>query len=274
MKNYQQLIKSTEAGYERSLVVFSSLAGFHFMRFSMEATLPTTDRAGQTTGAVTSANNSNNQDGKTYRLIPLMKVAQQRRAMDGAERRMLRLETELVECRAIIRRKYTDVLDKNEEVVGHNRLSSEQVFGFRLKRTQIEKELALAKRDYFRTRKSYRSSVTNNFQVERKAVKLILEESRLRRESQKLLRDTVEILEQHGNNGGAKEMEVLTSLALKGDIKAFRSAFDQTVARFDPSHFKMISGVSNVKTEIIHGVMELLAEEATKKDVSPDESVR
>jgi hypothetical protein len=212
------------------------------------------------TSAPANGGPSNHQDGKASRLVQPMKIAQLKRAMDGAEQRMLRLETELVECRAIIRRKYTDVLDDKEEIVGRNQLSPEQVFGFKLKRTQTEKELALAKRDYFRNRKAYRHAVTNNFQVERKAVKLIHDENRIMRESKKLLRVTSEIIKKHGSNGGAKEMSVLISLALEGDVKAFRSAFDETMEQFDPSHYTLISGVNNVKTEIIHGVMEELAE--------------
>jgi hypothetical protein len=202
---------------------------------------------------------SKNQDGKTFRLFSATKIAKLKRAMDGAERRMLRLETELVECRAIIRRKYTDVLDEKDEVVGRNLLSSEQVFGFKLKRTQIEKDLALAKRDFFTGRKTYRSAVTNNFQVERKTVKLIREENKIMRESKKFTRLTIEILKKRGSNGGSKEFKTLTDLAVAGDVKAFRNGFEVTMEQFDSSHHTLISGVCSVKTEIIHGVMEELA---------------
>ena len=91
---------------------------------------------------------------------------------------------------------------------------------------------------------------------------MILEENRLVRESKKLLKETKEIFRDHGSNGGAKELSVLTSLALGGDVKGFRTAFDEMLEKFDLSHYTLISGVCNVKTEIIHGVMDELAEAA------------
>ena len=58
------------------------------------------------TNGKTVQNGTNGQD--TVRRISARKVAQLKWAMDGAERRMLRLRTELLECRAIIRRKYVE----------------------------------------------------------------------------------------------------------------------------------------------------------------------
>jgi hypothetical protein len=226
-------------------------------------------------GAPANGGKTNNQDEKSYRLIPATTVAELKRTMDGAETRKLRLKAERDACRAIISRKYADKFDdKKKNVIGQIKLNPAQLYGLKLKRMQLEKDLATAKGDFYRAQKAYRSAVSKNMQVERKTVKLIRTDNRLRRESKKLLKKTGEILEQHGSNGGANEMDVLTSLALEGDVKGFRLAFDEAVARFDLSHFTLISGVSDVKTEIIHGMMDQLAEDATKNQVNLTEAVQ
>lgn len=201
---------------------------------------------------------------ETLRRVPAKTIGLLKRQMDGAEKRMIRLQAELSETRAKIRRKYTDVFDANENIIGRNMLSSEGVYGYRLKRTQIEKELAVVKGEFFQLRKAYRSAVSHNFKIERKTVKLIRKENKIRRESAKSLKLVKETLKTHGKNGGAKDLQLLTSLALEDDVKGFRAAFDESVGRFEPKLYTTISGVSQVKTEIIHAVMQDLAEEAKK----------
>jgi hypothetical protein len=207
---------------------------------------------------------SNDNQDDTNRRVSSTKVARLKQVMNGAEKRMIRLTSELLEYRAIIRRKYTDVFNAQGEVVGRNLLHPEQVLGYKLQRTQIETDLAVSKGDFLKARREYRKALTNNIQIERKSGKLIREENRIRRESSKSLRLVKETLKQHGQNGGAKDLALLTSLAIADDVKGFRVAFDESVGRFEPALYTVISGVSQVKTEIIHSVMEELADENRK----------
>ncbi len=70
------------------------------------------------------------------------------------------------------------------------------------------------------------------------------------------MRITIEILKEHGANGGAKDVAELKSLAMAEDVTGFRKAFDEKVKTWAPEHYVTISGVSSVKTEILHEVME------------------
>lgn len=195
------------------------------------------------------------------RSVPAMKVAQMKRIMDGAEKRMLRLEAERDEVRAIIQRKYTDQYgDDGETVVGRNLLSPEHIFGFRLKRTEIETDLAVVKGDFLKARRTYRGAVKNNMLTARKSLKMVRMENKILRESKKLLNKTLVVLREHGSNGGAKEFNKLKKAADTGDVKAFRSTFDDVLKDFDPAHHVTISGLCTVKTEIIHSVMDQLAD--------------
>jgi hypothetical protein len=223
------------------------------------STVAKTEKAEPTNGG-----NLNNRDEKTPRLFPATKVAQLKRTMDGAEKRMIRLQAELAETRAIIRRKYSDVLDGKGNVIGRDMLSSEHIYGLRLKRTQVEKDLALTKGDFLKARRAYRSAVSNNFQIERKSVQLIREENKIVRESKIILARTKHILREQGKNGGKQEYELLQALAYRDDIKAFRIAFDRVMLGYAPDHHKTLDGVSTVKTEVIHSIMEEMASEVRK----------
>lgn len=203
-------------------------------------------------------------DEETLRLVPATKIGLLKRQMDGAETRMIRLQAELSETRAKIRRKYQDEVDDNNVVVGRLTFSPEHIYGLRLKRVQIEKDLAEVKGEFLKYRRAYRRAVSHNFQIERKSVKAIREENRIVRESRKLLKKTKAVLNEHGSNGGAAQYAMLQNLALADDVRAFRDGFDQVMRTFDPAHHTMISGVSQVKTEIIHSIMEEMAEEAEK----------
>jgi prolyl oligopeptidase PreP (S9A serine peptidase family) len=211
-----------------------------------------------------------NHEENSPRLISAKRVAQLKRTMDGAKRRKDRLKKELVVCRAIISRKYTDRLDEKGNVEGRNQLTSEQVFGFKLKRTQIEMDLAMSRRDYFVACKEYLSAVTVNLRSERMSLKAILHDNRIIIQSKKLLQVTVEILKKHGSNGGAIEVKQLTDLALSGDMKVFRNGFLETIKKFDPAHYVNISGVCTVETKIVHAMMDELVEFASKAEVAPN----
>ena len=205
-----------------------------------------------------SKNKTNGQD--TVRRIPARKVAQLKWAMDGAEKRMLRLRTEHLECRAIMRRKYVERENGKGKGITQLQLNPAQIEGYRLKRTGIEEQLAIASGDYLQWKRAYRKAVVQNIQVGRKSVKMVLEENRIRRDAKALLKKTKAILEKEGKNGGAVEIELLTTLAVNDDVKGFRSAFDEFVEKFDPSHYVTISGISEVKTDIIHALMDEFAE--------------
>ena len=262
MINYQLHIKSIETGNERSLIVSSPLAGFPFYGGFMAQDATAVE-------ALNNSANSNNQDENSLRLIPAKRVAQFKRTMDGAKRRKDRLMKAVDESRAIINRKYTDRVDSEDNVVGRNQLTSEQVFGFKLKLTQIEAKLALARRDYFKGCKAYRAAVKNNLQVERESLSDIRHDNRIIIQSKKLLQETRDMLKKHGSNGGAKEFKQLIDLALVGDMKVFRNGFLETVKKFDPAHYVNVSGVCTVETEIVHTIMDELAEFASKPEEAP-----
>jgi hypothetical protein len=135
-----------------------------------------------------------------------------------------------------------------------------QIEGYRLKRTGIEEQQAIASGDYLQGKRAYRKAVEQNIQVARKSVKMVREENRIRREARALLRKAKDILSHEGKNGGAKDLELLTTLAVQEDVRGFRSAFDNCFERFSPELYTTISGISQVKTEIIHTIMDELAE--------------
>jgi hypothetical protein len=255
--NHQNAHINQSAGVTLNLVVRQRGPASSFYRSNTMATKPGNSSAPANGG------NSMNPDSK-LRKIPATKIAALRREMDGAERRVLRLGTELLELRAIIRRKYLDRLDENDQIVGRIQLSPPQVDGLRLKRTEVERDLAVAKGDSLRAKREYRKFVLHNIQVGRKSVALVRNENRIRRDSSKLLKMTIASIKEHGKNGGTAMVESLTSLALAGDVTAFRSQFEEALSNFDRKHYDTISGVRSVKTEIIHSVMDILAEEARK----------
>ena len=205
-----------------------------------------------------------NEVESSHRKIDPRKIGLMRRQMDGAEKRMLSLENRLKVCRSIIRRKIKDHKEKDGKVT-HVRLTPTQVRGCRLERIQIERDLAVAKGDYMMARRAYRDAVSRNFQVEMDAVKIINEENRIRREATKLMKITRSALELHGNNGGAAEYKRLMTLALDDDVMGFRKAFDEILRQLDGAHFEKISTISQVKTEIIHSIMDQMVDKARKE---------
>ncbi|MCX6135901.1 MAG: hypothetical protein NTV54_00170 [Ignavibacteriales bacterium] len=187
-------------------------------------------------------NGKNNiQEESTGRLITPMKIGKMKRTMDNAEKRMLRHTDELAACRSCIRRKTADRTDEKGKVIGQMQLNPTQIDGYRLKRVQVERDLAIAKGDYLQARRAYRKAVSHNFQVEMDAVKTIRDENRIRREATKLKNKTLAALQKHGDNEGAAEIAELKRLAGSDDVKGFRNAFDQILHRVDPVHYDTIS---------------------------------
>lgn len=214
--------------------------------------------------SVTGSDNTNNNVVKLRR-IPTRKIALLKRKMDGAEKRMIRLESELAETRAIIHRKYTELKDEKEKVVGHKQLSPAQIKSYRLKRSQIDQALAIAKGDYFEAKREFEEAAGRNIAAVSKTTSEVKRENKTRREAKALLKKTQGILKAKGKNGGAKKLQQLTAFALADNIEGFRKTFDESIEEFDPSHYVTISGVSSVKTEIIHEIMDEMAEEARKQ---------
>jgi hypothetical protein len=208
--------------------------------------------------AIHTGSNQQQSKGKeeTIRLIPAMKIANLKRKMDGAETRVHRLENELVDIRAIIRRKYVEKDQKDSERKLHIELTPAQIEGFRLQRTMIEGRLAEARGELRDVVIEYRVAVQQNLLRNRKVNSDIRLRNKTVREAGKLKRKTVEILKKHGANGGAKDVAELKSMALVGDVKGFRKAFDEKVQVWDQEHYATVSGVSTVKTEIIRELME------------------
>ena len=116
--------------------------------------------------------------------------------------------------------------------------------------------MAEAQGELFVAEQAYRTATSHNSTWRRKANSKIRKANRTRREAGKLIRKTLEILKEHGANGGAKDVAELKSLAMADDVTGFRKAFDGKVKVWAPEHYVTISGVSTVKTEILHEVME------------------
>lgn len=197
-----------------------------------------------------------NDNEAQIRPIPATKIANLKRKMKGAHRRVLRCSKEIEQMRADIRRKYFIKRDDNGLNEEHIPISSAEITGLRLNRRETERELAQAKGDYYSAERAYRSATSHNSLWSKKATRRVWKDNRTRREAGKLMRITIEILKKHGANGGAKDVAELRALALAGDVKGFRKAFDEKVSMWAPDHFDTISGVSTVKTEIIRELME------------------
>jgi hypothetical protein len=222
----------------------------------------------------TNATANNRQNGEVnLRAVPAMKIANLKRKMDGAETRVHRLENELVDVRAIIRRKYVEKEQKDSESKLHIELSPAQIEGFRLQRTIIEGRLAEARGELRDVVVEYREAVRQNLLRNRKLNSETRTRNKTVREAGKLKRKTIEILKQHGANGGAKDVAELKALAETGDIKNFRRVFDEKVKDWAPEHYITISGVSMVKTEIVHELMEQLTSEPVSTGTITDLNV-
>jgi len=199
-------------------------------------------------------NKETGNEGK--RPVPATKIANLKRKMDGAERRVHRLETELVEIRSIIRRKYLVIAGGDGAPDQQDQLGAAQIAGYRLKRTEVEGQLIEAQGDYVIARRAYEEAVKRNTVLSRRQNHEMRKQNRAVREAKKLLRDTKSLLEKHGSNGGEKDVVELKSLAKAGDITGFRKVFDEKVRVWDEEHYATVSGVSTVKTEIIRELME------------------
>lgn len=190
------------------------------------------------------------------RPIPATKIANLKRKMKGAHRRVIRFGKEIEKMRGDISRKYFIKKDDDGLNEEHIPISPSEIVGLRDKRIMVEGELAEAKGELYVAEQAYRAATTRNLTLRRKANSKIRKANRTRREAGKLMRKTLGILQDHGANGGAKDVAELKSLAKTGDISGFRKVFDEKVREWAPEHYVTISGVSTVKTEILKEVME------------------
>jgi hypothetical protein len=141
-----------------------------------------------TTGHSVAKSDDTNNNVVKLRRIPTRKIAQLKRKMDGAEKRMTRLESELSDTRAIIRRKYSELKDEKGKVVGHKQLSPAQIKAYRLMRSQIDQALAIAKGDYFEARRAYEEAAGRNIAAVLKTTSEVKRENKTRREAKALLK--------------------------------------------------------------------------------------
>lgn len=202
-----------------------------------------------------------NDNEAPIRPIPATKIANLKRKMKGAHRRVIRFSKEIEQMRADISRKYFIKKDDNGENEEHIPISPAEIRGLRLKRTMVEGELAEARGELFVAEQAYRTATSHNSTWRRKANIKIRKANQTRREAGKLMKKTLGILQEHGANGGAQKIEALKSLARTGDIKGFRNLFNDEVQVLDPAHYVTVSGVSTVKTEIIRDLMDLFRSE-------------
>jgi hypothetical protein len=199
------------------------------------------------------------------RRIPATKIARLKMAVDGARKRIKGCKAMLNENCNYIRRKSKINRDARGETT-YIPLSSDDVAGLRLKQLKIEEALETAKGDYRAAQKEYRAAVAHNTKLARKTIKYIRVENRTRRESGKLLKQTKALIEKIRNSGGTDTVTTLTGFAVAGDTRGFRETFDKAVEGFDPALYTTISGVSNVKTEIIHDLMDEFQEAVPQKE--------
>jgi hypothetical protein len=196
---------------------------------------------------------------ETKRLINRKRVANIRRRVQGALQRIDRLVDELYEVRSIVRRRFVERTDTSNNTI-QIRLRPFEVATYRNKRAEIEQELTLARRDHMIADKEYRDAINNNYQVNTDKLRAEKKENSLRRKSKNLLTETVELIKDLAQKGGSEEVEAIRTLAKSGDVKGVRAKCNELLSGFAPEHHATISGVQEVKTEIIHGLMEELAQ--------------
>lgn len=207
------------------------------------------------------------------RPIPATKIANLKRKMKGAHRRVIRFSKEIEQIRDDISRKYFIRKAEDGSNEQHIPISNAEISGLRLKRSMVEGDLAEAKGDLYVAEQAYRNATAHNSTWKMKANRKVRKDNRTRREAGKLMQKTLGILEEHGSNGGAKDVAELKTLALAGDVTGFRKAFDEKVRGWAPEHYVTISGVSTVKTEILHEVMEQFKSDSNSSGTITDLNV-
>jgi hypothetical protein len=208
---------------------------------------------------VKDSNNTQSKDDKEkLKLINRSRIAEIRRQLKGAEKRTERLELELSEIRSILKRGYIEKTNK-KGVVTQIPLKPFERDTYRNKRVIIEQQLALAKRDYLVSNRVYKQAINNNFRANKLKLNAAKKDNGIRRNTKKLFEQTLELVKQQATNGGESKFRVLQSLAEIGDVKGFRKAFDEIGPELNKELHITVSGVSEVKTEILHGLMDELA---------------
>jgi hypothetical protein len=206
-------------------------------------------------------------DGKEQpKLINRSRIAKIRRQLKGAETRVERLKQELNDTRAVLKRGYIEKTN-SKGVVTQIPLKPFERDTYRNKRVMIEQEFAVAQRDYLVADRAYKQAISNNFRTNRLKLKSAKKEIGIRRMSKKLLNKTLELVKKQANAGDGGKFRVLQSLAEASDVKGFRKAFDEFGPELNKELYYTVSGVNEVKTEILHELMEELAK---KKADSPE----
>ena len=201
---------------------------------------------------------STNDGQQKVKLINNSRIANIRRKVQGAVSRLERLELELYEIRAILKRGYIEKTDPKNGIT-QIPLKPFERDTYRNRRVVIEQQIAIANRDYLINNREYKQTLMNNIKANGLKLKKAKEENRIRRNSKMLLNQVFEAINQQAKNGGKEKFDVLKNLAEQDDVKGFRKAFDEFVPEFNKELYTTSSGVIEVKTEIIHGLMDQLA---------------
>ena len=202
--------------------------------------------------------NLNNTNASKLKLVNSSRIADIRRKIQGAAKRIERLENELNNIRSILKRGYIEKTDSNNDV-SQITLKPFERDTYRNNRVMVEQQLALAKRDYLTFNRAYKQAITNNFRVNRVKLKTAKKDNGIRRNSKTLFKKMLNTIEHQAKNGGKEKFNILKNFAEIEDVKGFRKAFDEFGPELDNDFYITSSGVSEVKTEIIHGLMEELA---------------
>jgi hypothetical protein len=210
----------------------------------------------------TTKSSPSNGGQEKLKLIDRSKVAEIQRLLKGAGTRIERLERELNDIRSILKRGYAEKTGAKGAIT-QIPLKAFERETYRNKRVMIEQELALAKRDYLVSNRAYKKAISNNFRANKLKLKAAKKDNGIRRISKTLFKKMLNIIELQAKNGGKEKFNILKSLSDIGDVKGFRKAFDELGPELDNDLYITSSGVSEVKTEIIHGLMEELASRNT-----------
>jgi hypothetical protein len=191
------------------------------------------------------------------KLINKRRVAEIRRSVIGAQQRINRLEKEISTTRSILRRRFIEIplTDGNREF---KRLQPFAIAAYRNNKWVIEYELAIARRDFIMNNRSYKEMIIHNLKLNRDRVKKAKSENNIRRQTNNLFQKTLKVLQHERANGGAEKVQRLVDLAKSGNVKEFRTAFDEYGPDFDSKLYYTVSGIQNVKTEILHELMDVI----------------
>jgi hypothetical protein len=206
-----------------------------------------------TSGASTIDDQSKN---KPVRSVGAKRVADFKRKASGAKKRVTRLNAQLKEFRTTMRRKSSVRTDAEGKEIGRTLLGSEDLAGLKLKSTETEKELAVAKRDYLVAKREYMASVKKNQKIARQEAKDERAVNNTIRRKKRLEEKTQSIVKALAQTGNEADIRQLREFAAEDKAKDFRQLLDTVLQKADPEHYAVVSGVTNVKKQIVKAVME------------------